>query len=226
MSSNEWGIILATIGVVVGVILEGWEHWDEYKKKGWKPIVPKIGFAILVISLAIEIVFDARLAQESANTELKAAQLQEALAWRSLTPLQQHQIAAALKLYAGQKINCLVYFSDLEAWVFADKIEVALGYKHLAAWTAGWDVHFGQIVLSPRVTSGLLIETSPKASDQDRAAANALAKILRTITMGVIGPWPRDERMKGETASGDMDSQANITLTVGVHPPPSAELER
>ena len=79
MISNEWGLILATIGVVVGVILEGWEHWDDWKRKGWKPVAPKIGFAILVVSLAIEIVFDARLAQESANTEFKAAQLQKAL---------------------------------------------------------------------------------------------------------------------------------------------------
>jgi hypothetical protein len=224
--SNESGLILATVGVIVGVVLEGWEHWDEFKNKGWRPIVPKIGFAMLVISLAVEIIFDARLAQESANTELKAAQIQKALMWRLLTPQQQRQIAAALKPYAGRKINCLVYFSDLEAWIFSDQIEVALGYKNRTDWTAGWDVHFGQIVLSPRVAAGLLIEISPKASDQDRAAANALATILRTITVHVTGPLPRDEGMKGELASGDMDSQANITMTVGVHPPPPLELQR
>jgi hypothetical protein len=83
----------------------------------------------LVISLTFEIVFDARLSQEAANTEWKAAQLQEALAWRLLTAQQQRQIAAAPKPYAGQKINCVVYFSELEAWVFADQIEAALRYK-------------------------------------------------------------------------------------------------
>jgi hypothetical protein len=41
MSCNELGIILATVGVMVGVLLEGWEHWDEFKKRGWKPVVPK-----------------------------------------------------------------------------------------------------------------------------------------------------------------------------------------
>ncbi len=41
MSLNEWGIVAAAIGVVVGVILEGWEHWHDFKTKGWKPITPK-----------------------------------------------------------------------------------------------------------------------------------------------------------------------------------------
>lgn len=78
MSLNEWGIVAAAIGVVVGVILEGWEHWHDFKTKGWKPVTPKVGFAILVISLAVEIVFDARVAKESADTRLEAAKIEAA----------------------------------------------------------------------------------------------------------------------------------------------------
>jgi hypothetical protein len=79
MSLNEWGIIVATVGVIIGVLLEGWEHWDDFKKKGWRPILPKLGFGILVVSLAIELVFDGRLAKESADNEKKAAQLEAEL---------------------------------------------------------------------------------------------------------------------------------------------------
>lgn len=38
----------------------------------------KVGFAILVISLAVEIVFDARVAKESADTRLEAAKIEAA----------------------------------------------------------------------------------------------------------------------------------------------------
>lgn len=41
--------------VVLGVILEGHEHWEDFRKKGWRPIVPKIGFALLVLGLAGEL---------------------------------------------------------------------------------------------------------------------------------------------------------------------------
>jgi hypothetical protein len=78
MSLNEWGIVVAAIGVVVGVVLEGGEHWHDFKTKGWKPVTPKIGFAVLVISLAVEIVFDGRVAKESADTRLEAAKIEAA----------------------------------------------------------------------------------------------------------------------------------------------------
>jgi hypothetical protein len=124
--------------------------------------------------------------------------------------------------FAGEKVNVLTNFGDLEAWIFADGIEVALGYGHVAPWTAKWDVHFGRITMSPRTSSALIVETSPKATKRDHDAAKALADALRSITPAVIGPNDRSESMKGETAFGDIDSNAQITLTVGVHPPPRA----
>jgi hypothetical protein len=48
---NFW-LSFATIAVVVGVLLEGAEHWDDIKKKGWRPLVPNIGFLILVLGVA------------------------------------------------------------------------------------------------------------------------------------------------------------------------------
>lgn len=223
MSFNEWGIIVAAIGVVVGVILEGWEHWNDFKTKGWKPLSPKVGFAVLVISLAVEIVFDARLAKESADTQLEAARIEAAVAWRVLTTKQQRQLATSLKPFAGQSVNFIVYAGDLEAWFFSDQIEVSLGYLHRAPWAAGWNVHFGRITWSPREATGLLIETTPTASDKDRDAANALARALASQQIRVGGPMVRGKEMEREAVSGDLDTKAPIIVTVGVHPPPPFE---
>jgi hypothetical protein len=131
----------------------------------------------LVVSLAVEIVFDARLADESATTELKAALRQKALSWRRLTGPQQREIAKALSAFAKEEINVLVYERDLEAWAFADAVEVALGsYPQGAPWNA----HFGQIVTSPRLTSGIIVEVVATANRHDRDAAKALADVLRS----------------------------------------------
>ena len=46
-------LFVAIIFVVVGVLLEGAEHVEEYKKSGWKPIVPKIGFALLTYGVSL-----------------------------------------------------------------------------------------------------------------------------------------------------------------------------
>ena len=45
------------IVVIVGVTLEGWEHLDDWRKKGWHPGWPKIGFGLLVMGLAGELIF-------------------------------------------------------------------------------------------------------------------------------------------------------------------------
>jgi hypothetical protein len=186
----------------------------------------KLGFAILVISLAVEIVFDARLAQESANTELKAAELQKAVVWRSLTGEQQREIAQTLKSYAKEKVGFSINFSGLEAWAFADQIEVSLRYKNPAPWSARWDVHLG-ISDVPHVASGVILETTPLANERDLAAARVLDQALEKIAHSpVLGPSPPGMEMKGETGFGDLDSNAHIMVTVCVHPASSPELDR
>src|SRR5689334_809228 len=92
MTLNEWGVIGATIGVVVGGVLEGWQ---EFKTKGLT--LPKIGFGILVVSLAIEIVFDARVAKEAADTRLAAAQIEPAIAPILLNDKDIQEVADKLR---------------------------------------------------------------------------------------------------------------------------------
>lgn len=220
MGFDDWGLIVTAGLVVVGVLLEGAEHIHDWNTKGWRPIVPKIGFAILVIGLGGEILFETRLTSEAANTRLEAAQIERDVAWRRLTGNQQRALAIATKPFAGESVNFLTWMGDLEAWTFADQIEVSLGYKKLADWTAGWDVHFGRIMWSPRTASGVIIEVSPTANEHDRNAANALANGLASQNIAVVGPIQRLKELQGETVEGGLSPTAPITVTVGVHPAP------
>jgi hypothetical protein len=84
MSFNEWGIVVATLIVVLGVALEGAEHLHDIRTKGWRPLVPKVGFAVLVIGLALETMFEARShkddSQFRANATWRAAGLEKQIA--------------------------------------------------------------------------------------------------------------------------------------------------
>lgn len=243
-----WEIVTAagTAAVITGLFIEyGLGIFSFLKFWGKREIAElhvkietpweRKGSALVVFGIAIELVGSIgifvqslRIETENRRTvaalELKAAQLQKAVAWRLLSLQQQQAIAATVKPFK-ESIDILVYFSDLEAWVFADQIGAAIGNKAPALWIGGWNVHFGLISMSPRLLSGMLIETTSNATDKDRAAANALVKALHQSVTVVRGPQSREDGLKGETISGDVDVNAPIILTVGVHPRPPLELE-
>jgi len=214
MNWDERGLLAAAVAVVIGVLLEGAEHLHDIRTKGWRPIAPKIGFAILVIGLAVETVFEARIGKSAAETSLKAAKLEDAVAWRHLNPQQRANIVATLRGYGGEKINVFSYFGDLEAEVFADQIAQALGGKD----GAGWIMHFATITWSPRTFSGSLVETVPSATDHDRDAAKSLVLALSTGITPVVGPMVKDKTTTGETLRGAVDKEAPLDLVVGTHP--------
>lgn len=249
MDSLDWGLWIATLAVVIGVALELIEDASKVKEKlewherrPWRPMVPKIGSVILVLGLAFEIAFQTKIAQRdtafrtsaetriamlkqeasnaeksAANARLEAAKIEKSVAWRRLTPERATKIASSLKQFAGQRVNVFTYLGDLEAWMFASQIELALGGKD----GAGWNVHFGRIVFSRLTFSGILIETTPNATEKDRKVAKVL---LDTLSPEGAFPLPKQipegEDLKGETVEGDVDSKAFVSLTIGTHPAP------
>jgi len=213
MSLNEWGIIGATIGVIIGVFLEGWDHWDDFKKKGWRPVIPKVGFGILFVSLAIEIVFDARLAKESADTQLEAARIEKEFSARRLTGEQEAEIAMILKPFAGQSINVSADRGNVEAWVIADEIERALGKF---GDKAQWRVQFALVVEYNRALSGILVEIPEHASDKTHDAATALVLALQREGLVCVGPRIEDKSVKFE-AYGDTFDAGGLRLAVGMN---------
>jgi hypothetical protein len=217
MSFNEWGIIVAAMGVLVGIALESWEHWHDLKTKGWKPVIPKIGFAILFVSLAVEILFDARLAKESADTQLKAAIIEKDLAGRHLTNEQEAAIVKKLRPFAGERIVVLAYQEGYEPWYIEDQIAYALGGKD----SAGWVVSSGRVRELNRAFGGILVETTPKATGKHKDAAKALASALADSGLLVAGPLPVQTGLQTEVfAHADNGpSDQPIHLTIGTNPP-------
>jgi len=72
MDTNEWLLVIAGIAVVIGVFMEGWEHWEDIKKNGWRPLTPKIGFAILVLGLFVEKYAEIRIGQADTKFRVDA----------------------------------------------------------------------------------------------------------------------------------------------------------
>jgi hypothetical protein len=221
MSSNELGVVVTALLVVIGVVLEGWEHLHDYRTGGWKPLTPKIGFGLLVLGLCGELFFEARVTNDAAKMQLQAARIREAVAWRMLTANQAEQIRKELIEFAGEKINVRTFLGNLESSFFADQIATALGPKH----GAGWEVHFSQIIMAPpRLASGLTVDIANTASQRDRAAAKSLADVLRSITVHTLGPISGNDRAD-MILNGDTRTATPIVLTIGVHPPPPMELQ-
>lgn len=51
-------LYLAITAVLLGVVLEGYEHLHDFRQSGWRPLWPKVGFAILVLGLCGELALE------------------------------------------------------------------------------------------------------------------------------------------------------------------------
>jgi hypothetical protein len=205
---NEVGIIGAAIGVVIGVILEGWEHWDDFRKNGWAPVAPKIGFGILVISLAIEIVFDARLAKESADVQLETARIEKAYGPRRLTRDQLVALANHALPYAGTKAVFTIFTNDVESAFFSEQIGSALKAAH-------WQVSGGVMGGFAAPKTGVYVNST----DDERSVAGAAVIVTQLKQDGFdvhLGPT--------DPPNGQFGHRTGLTW-IEVNPKPLALLE-
>jgi hypothetical protein len=153
MGFSDWGLIVTAGLVVIGVLLEGAEHLQELRTKGWRPITPKIGFLILVLGLGGEIVFETLLTQDAANTRLEAAKLESILAWRTLTEKQRTELISTMRPFKGQRIDIFSYVGDAEGLAFADQF---LAIFKRAGCDAGESVitSYSRLLIGTRVEIG------------------------------------------------------------------------
>jgi hypothetical protein len=197
MSFNEWGIILATVGVIIGVLLEGWEHWDDFKKKGWRPILPKLGFGILVVSLAIELVFDGRLAKESADTEKKAAQLEGELIEvgpRSVLLRGEYRAKLVSKLkvpeFAGQRVVTYACGVTILGAPIDTELRTVAKLLPPIFRDAGWNDQQKELenVGCTGAGEGIWIQIRGGASARTKKAGKFLVGVLNSLPMKAGGP--------------------------------------
>lgn len=105
------GLTAFTLFVIIGVVLEGEEIWDELAASGWKNVehkLAKLGFALLVIGLAGELFFQTRI--ESADAALKRefnikiAQINiEAARIRERAAFSEERLLAERRLTANER---------------------------------------------------------------------------------------------------------------------------
>src|SRR5579885_3156030 len=105
--------------VFFGVFMEGHEHLAAWQEKGWRPIIPKLGFGLLVLGLAGEVIFQTQIDKIDAETHKRAAILEEELAWRSIPENIGKQIISALSS-SHHKIVIAYPLGDQEALILVN----------------------------------------------------------------------------------------------------------
>ncbi len=178
--------------------MEGFEHWEDFKQKGLKPIIPKLGFVILVLGLGTETLFQTlignrdtqfrvdaqnRLGQE----QVKAANILRTIKRRDLSIEDQASLAQELKSFAGETANITVCMCDFEAGWFATQVAAVLK-------AASWNV-VGPTAIPDleAAVSGIRIDST--ADEKSRRAVQTLLTALHNRNFGagttgaiLIGP--------------------------------------
>jgi hypothetical protein len=227
MGFNDWGLIVTAGLVVIGVLLEGAEHLQEFRTKGWRPIIPKIGFLILVLGLGGEIVFETLLTQVAANTRLKAAKLESMLAWRTLTDYQQAELVSEMRPFKGQRVDVFSYNSDPEAEALSDQFISV--FK-----AAGIDAADGKIASYSKLLYGTRVEIGSPTQEQQgmflsrlgltpvgQKAADTLLRLLRKDNLTKTDKLFRMElkQFEGIDSPGLVPAtESPIRIMIGVKP--------
>ncbi len=172
MSDAALNLILgiAIVMVIAGVVLEGAEYVEEIREKGWQldnpwKIAAKLGFAVLVIGLAVEgysstvihdrdsgRITDEQLIIDGENKDIRRAQDALKLAAIHLTDRQVNMDTMAflagstLGPYAGQKLVIEYVENDDEAERLAENLADVLSSN----LTGYWNVQLKPFVRPPQ----------------------------------------------------------------------------
>jgi hypothetical protein len=134
---------VCTVAVVIGVAFEFVEDWQKAKEKRewhernpWSPILPKVGFAFLVLGLAGEIVFQTWIEKRDTVFKTDAANritelTRKALPRERLVFEAMDTMVAKLRPFAGQKVAMFAVPNNSEAQSFAGTLDITLD-------KAGW----------------------------------------------------------------------------------------
>jgi hypothetical protein len=173
--------VVATVGVIVGVVWEGEQFPKEKQQRGWRLLVTSLGFDTLFTILVLST--DGWI---SAIQRDEISALEARLAARVIPATDVASLAVLLSKFSGQKYGISSYWTLGEAKLLASQIEFDVLAK------SGW------IFVPPTgaeslitVVAGVVIGIPP-ASTQSQSlldAANALSKGLNDAKIdAIIGP--------------------------------------
>jgi hypothetical protein len=179
---------IAEAGVLFGVLLEGTEYIPPIRKR-W-PALEKIGFLVLVISLAADWRFQSAINEQQTDDLIKAEQrlenerqaratIEQYLHPRFPKQKQTEEIAARLKPFEGQKIDVSWYPKDQEANLFG-----GIMADVLRGW-CGWKVNIVRLDVGQY---GSMIAYDPKNPQAEKAAKALFAAMTDVLHIDVGGP--------------------------------------
>jgi hypothetical protein len=208
--------------------LESALFWLPWVKSGkfWAGVLVAIGIAGEIIGDRLAAPFektieDAResqielLKKETADAKLETAKLEKEIAFRSLNPDRAAEIESKLKPFGPQRVAVLAYDG------VPDAVPLLIQVRDLLK-ASGWTPLEGSITEKNRFMFGLMVETTPKADSQARAAAKELCDALRAEKLVLVeGP---QERRVDLVFHGVGVADAPIYLTIGFKPPYGGKL--
>lgn len=206
---------VSELGVVTGVILEGTEYVPTIHQR-W-PILEKVGFFILILSLVGDWHFQSAINQQQTEALIAANSRIATLLPRSLALYSDSdEIAQALSSWRGQKVDIMLGVGSAKSMAI---LEEPFGTAFALDWTldhAGWlrTTAIGSGFHARGIDIvGISIEVLPEASANTRAAALELHSQLAKASLDVwmdtgfspdpTSPWPK------------RDDASTIVVTIG-----------
>ncbi len=167
----------------------------------------------------------ARLRQLAADETLARVELQQKVAWRSLSSKQSLEIADKLRHFSGQQFSIVSLPDDLEIEGIRNDIVKTLTGHNGANW------HLGASARMPdphrRLVTGILIELRSDADPRSVEAAHVLSAALNSERIVASGPQTRNDSgrlITGIVVDGTNGAPINdrmpITVTIGKKPQP------
>jgi hypothetical protein len=212
--------LVASAFVVIGVMLEGVEIIHDVRAKGWQPVLPKVGFVILVAGLAVEIVTEffidaqqtyqkqaddlkiAELNEQTSRQELQLAIVQARVTWRSVTREQCETLAGALP--SSGTVRVQYPSGDPEALLFAINLE------NCFSDIARWQVHSSALAFQDALPTSLIVTGGQGPLLDAVKSGFTLARFAFTTDASVF-----DSHIVMNTANG---GQEDVRILVGSKP--------
>ncbi len=192
--------VAATIGVIVGVYLEGDQFDKETQQRGWR---------ILVRSLAVDTLFTILIFGTdgwiSSIQRGEIIALEDRLAARTLSDTQVSAIAEKLKAFGGQEFDIVTYWKNPEALGLANRLYDAL-------LKAGWKYD-----KPPNGEFLLGVETGIDLAFDRRVSLNVAKAFVETLASAANLQVTMDaQSVMGPLPAGDPSPK--ITISVGIKP--------
>jgi hypothetical protein len=150
--------------------------------------------------------------KEVAEVKSEAADIEERLKWRSLTPKQQKEIAEALQSDGKWDVDLLAYGDASEIRRIADQIRLSL--------PPGWNARIWFIGSPAWTVTGIVVQTVEGSGKDANAVADHIVSALRKESL-LAGHFPSMPRSFNPTAGvsfgplWDKDKISPIRISIG-----------